>query len=314
MDHGLRSQHARMSQEDVTKEIDLQKPRSSPTVARRLFGSELERLRGDVKQPAAAANLGWSLPKLKYIESGARPLSPADVEIVFTVYDLPADQQRRMKRLCEEANRRVWWDEYGDEDLSKPLKRYIGYEQGATRIRSFEPLLFHGLLQTGPYAEAVLRSVGVTPKPAEQVSMMIEIRNKRSAALSDTSPVEILAVVDEAALWRRIGTTDVMGAQLDHVADLAEAHQNVTVQVIPFDAGPHAGLGGAFALMQFDWPDDPGLVSVEHGRTAFLDTRRDVYLYSQMFDRLLGVAATPIESLAILRTAAQRFGARKART
>jgi hypothetical protein len=66
--------------------------------------------------------------------------------------------------------------------------------------------------------------------------------------------------------------------------------------------------------MQFDWPDDPGLVYVEPARAAFLESRRDVHLYSQLFDRLLGVASSPMESVQILRDASRRFGARKART
>jgi hypothetical protein len=101
-----------------------------------------------------------------------------------------------------------------------------------------------------------------------------------------------------------------MAAQLHHVVDLAAGRANITVQVVPFSAGLYAGQAGTFVLMQFGTAeDDPGLVHLEPGfdGSLYLEERRDLYLYSRLFQGLVEVALPPAESLALVRQVADEI-------
>lgn len=278
----------------------------SPTVARRRLGTHLERLRGRRTQAEAARQLGFSLGKLKYLEWGTRPLSPHDlVDRVLGTYEVSEEEGATLIELCRQANERAWWEDYGDEDLTPDEKRYVGFEQGGTRMRDFQALLFPGLLQSAAYTESLVRHV--SGASSEQVAALVEIRRRRQEVLHGPDPLVLHAIVDEAVLHRRAGSPEVMRAQLHHAADLAEQLPNVTLQVVPLDAGPHAGLGGSFNIIEFGWPDDAGAVFIEPRlyKTEVLDARRDVYRYSQVFDRLLQLALPGLESLKLLRNVAE---------
>lgn len=82
---------------------------------------------------------------------------------------------------------------------------------------------------------------------------MIDVSRRRQELLLGPGPLDLWVVLDEAALHRKVGQGQVMADQLNHVADLAEQIEGLTVQVIPFDAGPHAGLGGSFSIFEFGW-------------------------------------------------------------
>lgn len=275
-------------------------------MARRRLGDELQRLRGRRTQVEACAALGWSRAKLAYIEAGERPLALDDLTTtVFNAYDVPPDERASLERLCHASNERSWWDDYGDEDLPPASKRFIGIEQGATRIRAFQLVLVYGLLQTAEYRTAILRH-NLAPRPAEQLRVLIEVSRQRQEALTCPDPLDLTVILDEAALHRRVGHPEVMAGQLRHIADVAECHDNVTVQVIPFDAGPHPGLGGPFTIMEFGWPDDPGLVYLEpqSDQSTYLGSRRDVYAFAGAFERLAEIAESPGDSLQMLRRVA----------
>jgi hypothetical protein len=80
--------------------------------------------------------------------------------------------------------------------------------------------------------------------------------------LSKPSPLRLWAIVDEAALHRQIGGPDVMRAQLVHLIKAA-SEPPVTLQVIPYSAGAHAGRPGSFALLDFPNPADPAVVHID---------------------------------------------------
>jgi hypothetical protein len=296
------------------RRFSLTNRRSSAPVARRRLGDELARLRGVAKQTDAARSLGWAPAKLRYLEAGTRPLPLGDLPTVFDVYDVGEADRSSLERLCQESNTRGWWDGYADVDLSPAGKRYVGLEYGATRIRRFEALLIPGLFQTADYARDVLRA-SLRPRATEQVATLVEVRRQRQQVLTGPDPLEFWAIVDEAALHRRVGAEAVMRDQLEHVADLAESVDRVTVQVVPFEAGPHPGLGGPFSLLEFGFTSDPGLVYLEpqSDRPTYLEDREDVYAYSQAFDRLVEIALSPDDSVEMLRSVAARSRARKAR-
>ena len=145
------------------------------------------------------------------------------------------------------------------EILSVHLRRraYPGWFAGwpdkeaqARRLRSFQPLVVPGLLQTETYARAILSTrMGAT---REELDDAVAGRMERQRILEREHPPELWVILDEAVLRRPVGGPDVMREQL---ARLVEAGQrpNIAIQVVPFGAGAHEGLrGGAFVVADFD--------------------------------------------------------------
>ena len=114
--------------------------------------------------------------------------------------------------------------------------------------------------------------------------------------------------MDEAALRRPIGGTDVMRAQIEALIDACSL-PNIRLQVIPFRAGGHAAAGGAFSVLRFPDPDLPDVVYIEHLTGAlYLDQREDVDRYAEAIGRLFIEAEPLTRTKEILRAAARDIG------
>jgi transcriptional regulator with XRE-family HTH domain len=145
------------------------------------------------------------------------------------------------------------------EILSVHLKRraYPGWFAGwpdkeaeARRLRSFEPLVVPGLLQTEAYARAILSTrMGAT---REELDDAVAGRIERQRILDREHPPELWVIVDEAVLRRPVGGPDVIREQLSRLAEVGQ-RPNIAIQVVPFGAGAHEGLrGGAFVVADFN--------------------------------------------------------------
>ena len=123
-------------------------------------------------------------------------------------------------------------------------------EAQARRLRSFEPLVVPGLLQTQAYARAILSTrMGAT---REELDDAVAGRMERQRILDREHPPELWVILDEAVLRRPVGGAEVMRDQLARLAGAAR-RPNIAIQVIPFGAGAHEGLrGGAFVVADFD--------------------------------------------------------------
>jgi transcriptional regulator with XRE-family HTH domain len=277
---------------------------------------QLGRLRreSDHSQSSLAKALGWSQRRQAMLEAADQAISEKDLDKILPTLRVPEAEWDDWYAWAAAARARSWWDRYNDADLPSASKRYIGFEQGATKIRSFEPLAVPGLLQTTTYREAIVRDGVAAPRPGEQVMALLEVSWRRQQVLHGSDPVALRLVLYEAALHLKVGATaEVMREQLDHIASMVEQNHTLTVQVLPFDAGPHPGLGGSFSILEFGLVDDPGFVYVESrpDQPTYLEERSDIYTYSQIFDRLSAIALPPDRSLQMLRDLAKR--SRKAR-
>lgn len=123
-------------------------------------------------------------------------------------------------------------------------------EAAARRLRSYQPSVVPGLLQTEAYARAILSTrVGLT---AEELNESVTGRMERQRILDRESPPELWVILDEAVLRRPVGGPEVMAKQLDHLASMAR-QPSIVVRVIPLDAGAHQGMnGGAFVIAEFE--------------------------------------------------------------
>ncbi|MBK1785591.1 Scr1 family TA system antitoxin-like transcriptional regulator [Prauserella cavernicola] len=210
---------------------------------------ELRRLRGTYTSTDVQRALGITPSKLSRIESCKVRPSPEDVRRLAVFYEADTKTVERLAKAAEELKRPVWWTEFVGPDWSSALGYHLELETEATRIESWTVDLVPGLMQTPDYASALITArVDV---PADQLERRLELRVRRQQRVRDGS-LELWVIVSEAVLHNLIGGAGVLRDQLLHLAD---APSNVTVQVLPFSAGAHSGLGVSFHLLEFaDWP------------------------------------------------------------
>ena len=167
-----------------------------------------------------------------------------------------SEERSRFLDLAEQSSRPDWWTKYGDV-LPDWFENYLGLESASATIRTFEIQFVHGLFQTDDYARAVTRLGHQAATPTE-IERRVGLRVKRQDLLTRANPPRIWSVMDEAVLRRPFGGPAVMRAQLRHLIEVAEMPQ-VTLQVVPFARGGHAGASGSFA--------DPALRGAVPART-----------------------------------------------
>lgn len=147
-------------------------------------------------------------------------------------------------------------------DLPFPasFRPFATYEAEATALYVFEHSLIPGLLQTPEYARAVLAT---RPNTADdEIDKLVAARLSRQDVLTrDDPPAPLLwALIDEGVLYRPVAPAEVMYGQLTWLAEVSR-RPNITVQVLPYSAGGHTGLLGAFTVA--DLGTNPGTVNVE---------------------------------------------------
>ncbi|GAB2867202.1 helix-turn-helix transcriptional regulator [Actinocorallia aurea] len=273
-----------------------------PTVLRILLGAQLRRLREarGISRDDAGYAIRASDSKISRLELGRVSFRERDVADLLTLYGVQDEDERaKALSLARRASRNGWWHRFNDV-LPKWFENYIGLEEAASRIRSYEVQFVPGLLQTEGYARAVTL-LGHGSAPAEEIERRVEMRMRRQALLEGEEAPQLWVVVDEAAMRRPLGGRAVMREQLAHLIDLSDA-PGVTVQVVPFARGGHAAAGGPFSILRFAEPDLPDIVYLEQLTSAlYLDKRDDVERYLAVMDQLC-VQAEPVAATADVLT------------
>ncbi|MFD3775794.1 helix-turn-helix domain-containing protein [Streptomyces sp. NPDC058612] len=277
----------------------------NPTVRRRRLGAELRRLRMacGLTSTQVAEHLLVSQPKISHLENGRRTIKPRDVRDLCALYQVTDPQViDSLMRMATEADRQGWWVAYGEV----PYAVYIGLETAAASVRSYEPLVIPGLLQTPAYAAAVIVETIPQATP-EEIAVRREVRLRRqSRAHHPARAFRLWVVLDESALRRMVGSPQIMREQLEYLNRLG-AQPHVTVQVLPHSAGAHPGVSGQFSILDFE--DAPGAtVHLERFTSDLnLEQRSEVRHYSAMFDHLQAKALNPERTLHFISHAAQEL-------
>ena len=119
---------------------------------------------------------------------------------------------------------------------------------------------------------------------------------------SDPPPPRLHVVLSEAVLRRPVGGREVMRGQLEHLMRPRD-RANVTIQVLPFDAGVHPAMVGPFTMMAFPDPDDLGIVNVENATGALiLEEPAEIRVYDEIWSALQATALSPDDSQAFLKS------------
>jgi len=271
-----------------------EEPPAEATVLRMLLGTQLRRLRELAGIPAEKAGyeIRASRSKISRLENGRVGFKIRDVEDLLTLYGVTGEEQRsEVLALARQSSAPDWWTRYSDI-LPDWFETYLGLESAAATIRCFEIQFVPGLFQTEEYAQAVTR-LGHQAAPAAEIERRVTLRRKRQDLLTRPAPPRVWAIMDEAVLRRPVGGPTVMRAQLRHLIEAGRL-SNVTIQVVPFARGGHAGAGGSFSLLRFNEQYLPDIVYVEQLTSAiYLGQRSDVEHYLEIVDQLSGEALTP---------------------
>jgi transcriptional regulator with XRE-family HTH domain len=281
---------------------------TGPTVRRRRLGTELRKLResNGYKLEEVAAHLGVASSTLSRIETGKAPTKSAYLSQMLEMYGVAEPGQRQvLVDMAREGHRKGWWAAY-DDVLPSGFDIYVGLEAETASVRGYEVSVVPGLLQTSEYAHAVLREM-FPRHTLDQIDRLVELRMERQRRLDDDPPLELWAILDEALLRRPVGGWAVMRDQLEHLIDMAD-RPGVTLQVLPFECGAHAGHGGPFSVLEFPTRSDSEVAYVESvAGYIYLEKDRDVRARVDAFDRLRAAALAPGASFDLIAKIAKEF-------
>ncbi len=256
---------------------------SSPTLRLRRLGGELRTLRteADVSATALAKQIGTSQTKVSEAENARRKLSTGQLNKLIESLQVPDPKASELRTLRDEADQLGWWDEYSDI-LPPTIELLAGFEAAAAWIRRYEESFIPAMLQTPEYANAVVAAAAPYLSSGD-VPRLVEFRMQRQQRLTDPG-FRFTVVINEGALWRQVGGTQTMRAQLDHLLAL-DHFADVEVLVLPFEAGAHAAQGQTFAVITFPEDEDPDVVYSESLPTSgFLERYPEVRRHSSAFD------------------------------
>ncbi|HCT80015.1 MAG TPA: transcriptional regulator [Micromonosporaceae bacterium] len=269
--------------------------RQMPMLRRRRTGLTLRKLRErqglNLKQVAELMECSQS--KISRIETGQSSARVRDVRDLLAIYGVTGQVAEDIMNMAREALRhereRTWWHPYNNVLISA----YVGNENAASRVRTYEHQCVPGLLQTEEYALALFRTAAPTAD-SETIAERLRVRMGRQMLLTrDGDPLKLDAVLDEAVLSRPVGGDSVMRGQLQRLI-AATTMPNVVLRLLPFDVGAHAGMDGTFAILDYAEADGSSIVYAEHATGGlFLDKERELKLYSDIFDRIQAKALGP---------------------
>lgn len=273
---------------------------TSPMLRRRRLARRLRQLRelSGMTLEEAAPRLDKTKSSLARVETGK---TRADVHLVRSMMDLYDHYDGTLIDLARDAVREAWWTKYGIAD-----RGFISMETEAATAMVFSLVNMPGLLQTEAYMRALFAS-GKVKRTEQRLENDVAARlHRQLRVLDEELPLELVAIIDEAALRKKVGGAEVMHGQLRHLVTSASL-ATVTVQVLPDEAGAHAGMDGAFTILGFSDVEDPSVLYVEYPTGSLHAEDPDEVAGAKLvFDRLRSEALSPTDSVAFIEQVANR--------
>ena len=270
--------------------------KQAPSLRAQWLGQQLRELRDQrgLTLHDAAEYLQRNTGTVSRFETAEYPIRRPDLMALLDLYRVSSRRIRdEFIQLSQEIWQRGWWDGYADA-VEHSFVDYLWLEQRAIEIRSYDALMLPGLLQTEEYAEAMIRAHSPDAKE-EKIRRWIELRMTRQQVLCGDSAPRVLVTVEEGALRRRVGGTDTMRGQREHLLACAK-RPNIEIRVLTSATGAHPGTAGGFKIFTLVEPfpeigygeTSMGAIYVEPPKTDVLRER---------YERLRVVALSSSESL-----------------
>jgi len=267
-----------------------------------LIGARLRRLRTEagLSREHAGEAIRASEWKIHRLENGQVGFKERDIIDLLRLYGVTdAGEVADFVVMAREANSPGWWQHYGDV-LPQWFRSYLDLESAATLIRAYEGQFIPALLQTQDYMRAVVQGAHLEDRSSEEVGRRVRLRLARQTLLTREQPPRLWAVIDEAAMRRPVGGREVMRGQVERLIEAAKL-PNVTLQVLPFDAGAHPAMLGAFSILRFADRALPDVVYLEHLTNAvYLDKRDEVERYLDVMELLCVQSEPPARTVELL--------------
>ena len=239
-----------------------------------------------------ARELMCSTPKISRIETGTRLPTLRDVRDLCRLYRLDDAEQTHLMTIAREAKQQGWWNKFDDLGIDS----LIGLETEARRISASDSSFVPWAFQTEQYARAILK--GTLPRIDDRIlDERVTARMTRQELLRSPEPPYLWSLIDESALRRAVGGGRLMREQLSKILETA-ATSNVTMQVIPFEAGAHPGLDNTFMLLEFDSSVQSPVVFVENlAGNFYLERDAEIQRYREALEHLRACALSPARSI-----------------
>jgi transcriptional regulator with XRE-family HTH domain len=274
----------------------------TPPVRRRLLGAALRRHRESLgyRLDDAARILECDRSKISRIESGQRGIRPRDLRDLLTEYGVNEQEQQTLTAIAHPHRERGWWQPYVDV-LPGTWLDYLVIEAAASQIQAYQPQQVPDLLQTREYASAIA-AADPALSVGEQDLVLDAILTRQQLILAERR-AELAVVIGEAALHQVVGGTNVMRAQLAHLAEMSGTHPQITIQVLPFASGAHPASGsGPLSILRFADAPSLGVVHLPGPCGGIiLDSPSDVASHARAFTLLSASAFTPAATVQLLR-------------
>ncbi|WP_280666600.1 MULTISPECIES: helix-turn-helix domain-containing protein [unclassified Kitasatospora] len=270
---------------------------------------ELRALREAANMTASqvAKTVKWSTAKMTRMETGDGWVQPTDVEALCRLYDAGPELTELLSSyaLVTKTHRDQWKSKEYQSIIPPGFSAYLGLEGAAAQVRSYESEYVPGLLQTETYMRELLRHAR---RPQDEVDRLVKIRLDRQTILKrESGPTQLAVVINESVLRRVMGSPDLMRDQLNHLADVAST-PNIKLQIVPFAAGFHPAMTGAFTMLTFEDPKVGPLIHLEAlSSTTVIDDRERVRRYEESWADLIATAASRDESVRIVTQAAKEL-------
>ena len=270
-----------------------------PTLRAQWLGKQLRDVResAGLKLVDAGDYVQRDQSTISRMESGTMPPRVPDLHSLLTFYGVDDESVRQsLEQQARDVWRKGWWDGYAGH-VTGTLLDFTWLEERAREIRSFDPLVLPGLLQTRAYAVAAIRAAD-PEATVEQVEHWVDFRMTRQRVLAKSDPPQVSALIDEANLRRKVGGVAVLQEQLGYLAECA-AKPNVEVRVLPFDAGALASPDGAFSIFAMADPF-PEVAYVETPAGAIYVETPHTDRFLAMYDWLHGASLGADESVELI--------------
>ncbi|GAA5056391.1 helix-turn-helix domain-containing protein [Nocardia callitridis] len=277
------------------------------TVRLRRLAAMLHEMRetAGLSKEEVSTKTGINVTTLYRIETAQARPQRRTLKAMLDLYAVSDAQREDAVELLSDALKPGMSRAY-EGSVSEVYAAYINFESEALSARHYQTATVPGLLQTHQYAMAVID----TSMPKLEASMMesrARARMDRAAVLTREDPLELWVVMDEAVIRRMVGGPVTMQGQLERLLQETK-RKNVIMQILPFDAGAHPGMGGPFTLLDFPDPADPELVYIEGiAGDELIEGHGEIRRFGVMFDQLRAMALSPRDSANMIEAAARKL-------
>jgi transcriptional regulator with XRE-family HTH domain len=262
---------------------------SSAQQARQALADQLRevRLAAGLSGSALATGAGWhGVSKVSKIEHGVRPVSGDDVWTWCRVCSVSAERTEEL--LAEQravAGMRVPYQQLNRAGLRKAQESVRPNYENSALIRSYQPKIVPGLLQTAAYTTAMLEDArDRQPVQRDDVTDAVAERSRRQRVLTQARH-RFMFVIEEQVLRYRLCDPEILREQLLHLRE-ATRLPTVWLGVIPLGGDRHKVLPREGFIMF-----DEERVSVELISGVLSVTQpREIAMYLRDFTDLVGIA------------------------